>query len=64
MLTTHKDDPLRRKRFRISSRRRAVSKPLEAHMTQQTDRSNRFVLALVAILGAFLAIVGWYRLLA
>jgi hypothetical protein len=33
-------------------------------MTQQTDRSNRFVLALVAILGAFLAIVGWYRFLA
>jgi hypothetical protein len=33
-------------------------------MTQQTDRSNRFVLALVAILGAFLAIVAWYRLLA
>ena len=30
---------------------------------QQTDRSNRFVLALVAILGAFLAIVGWYRFL-
>jgi hypothetical protein len=33
-------------------------------MTQQTDRSNRFVLALVAILGAFLAIIGWYRFLA
>jgi hypothetical protein len=31
---------------------------------QQTDRSNRFVLALLAILGAFLAIVGWYRFVA
>jgi hypothetical protein len=30
-------------------------------MIPQTDRSNRFVLALLAILGAFLAIVGWYR---
>jgi hypothetical protein len=27
----------------------------------QTDRSNRFVLALLAVLGAFLVIVGWYR---
>ena len=30
-------------------------------MMQQTDRSNRFVLALLAVLGAFLLIVGWYR---
>ena len=30
-------------------------------MTQQTDRTNRFVLALLAILGACLAIYGWYR---
>ena len=30
----------------------------------QTDGSNRFVLALLAVLGAVLAIVGWYRFLA
>jgi hypothetical protein len=30
-------------------------------MMQQTARSNRFVLALLAVLGAFLLIVGWYR---
>jgi len=30
----------------------------------QTDTSNRFVLALLAALGAALAIVGWYRFLA
>ena len=32
-------------------------------MVPQTDRSNRFVLALSAILGAVLAVVGWYRFL-
>ena len=26
-----------------------------------TDTSNRFVLALLAVVGAVLAIVGWYR---
>ena len=31
---------------------------------QQTDTSNRFVLALLAALGAALAIVGWYLFLA
>jgi hypothetical protein len=30
----------------------------------QTDKSNRFVLALLAVVGAVLAIVGWYRFLA
>jgi len=30
----------------------------------QTETSNRFVLAMLAILGAVLAIVGWYRFLA
>jgi len=30
----------------------------------QTETSNRFVLAMLAILGAILAIVGWYRFLA
>lgn len=29
-----------------------------------TDLSNRFVLAMLAILGALLAIVGWYSFLA
>jgi hypothetical protein len=29
----------------------------------KTDTSNRFVLALLAALGAVLAIVGWYRFL-
>jgi hypothetical protein len=33
---------------------------LEAQMPQ-SDKSNRFVLALLAILGACLAIVGWIR---
>ena len=32
-------------------------------MTNTTDTSNRFVLALLAVLGAVLAIVGWYRFL-
>ena len=35
---------------------------MEDAMTQ-TDTSNRFVLALLAALGAVLAIVGWYRVL-
>jgi hypothetical protein len=30
---------------------------------QQPDKSNRFVLAVLAILGACLAIVGWYSFL-
>jgi hypothetical protein len=30
----------------------------------QTETSNRFVLAMLAIVGAILAIVGWYRFLA
>ena len=29
----------------------------------QTETSNRFVLAMLAILGAVLALVGWYRYL-
>jgi len=29
----------------------------------QIDTSNRFVLAMLAILGAVLALVGWYRYL-
>ena len=29
-----------------------------------TDKSNRFVLALLAAVGAVLAIVGWYRFFA
>jgi hypothetical protein len=33
-------------------------------MAQTADKSNRFVLALLAVLGAVLAIVGWYRFLA
>ena len=33
------------------------------HM-EQTDTSNRFVLGLLAVLGAVLAIVGWFRFLA
>ena len=31
---------------------------------EQTDTSNRFVLGLLAVLGAVLAIVGWFRFLA
>jgi hypothetical protein len=27
----------------------------------QTDTSNRFILALLAVVGAVLAVVGWYR---
>ena len=27
----------------------------------QTEKANRFVLAMLAALGAILAIVGWYR---
>lgn len=30
-------------------------------MIQQTDRTNRFVLGLLVVLGAILAVVGWYR---
>lgn len=30
----------------------------------QTDTANRFVLAMLAVLGAVLALVGWYRFLA
>ena len=30
----------------------------------QTDTSNRFVLALLAVLGVVLAIVGWYNFVA
>ena len=30
-------------------------------MAVESDRSNRFVLALLAVLGAFLAVLGWYR---
>jgi hypothetical protein len=29
----------------------------------QTDSSNRFILALLAVVGAVLAIVAWYRFL-
>jgi hypothetical protein len=32
-------------------------------MGAPTDRTNRFVLAVLAILGAVLGIVGWYRYL-
>lgn len=32
-------------------------------MLQQSDRSNRFVLAMLAALGAVLAAVGWYAFL-
>ena len=31
---------------------------------QHIDRISRFVLALLAVVGAFLAIVGWYRVAA
>jgi hypothetical protein len=34
---------------------------IERRIMTQTDRSNRFVLALLAVLGAFLLIIGWYR---
>ena len=30
----------------------------------QTDTSNRFVLAMLAVLGVVLAIVGWYNFVA
>ena len=33
-------------------------------MAQTTDKSNRFVLAMLAILGAVVAVYCWYRLLA
>jgi hypothetical protein len=33
-------------------------------MIQSPDKSNRLVLAMLAILGACLAFVGWYRYLA
>ena len=33
-------------------------------MTQTTERSNRFVLAMLAILGAVVAVYCWYRFLA
>ena len=33
-------------------------------MTQTTDKSNRFVLAMLAILGAVVAVFVWYRFLA
>ena len=32
-------------------------------MLQQIDRTDMFVRALLAVLGAALAIVGWYRFL-
>ena len=32
-------------------------------MIPQSDTSNRFVLAMLAVLGAVLAIVGWYSFL-
>jgi len=32
-------------------------------MVQSPDRSNRFVLAMLAILGACLAVAGWYYFL-
>ena len=33
-------------------------------MAQATDKSNRFVLAMLAILGAVVAVYAWYRFLA
>ena len=33
-------------------------------MAAEPDRSNRFVLALLAVLGAFLAVFGWYQYVA
>jgi hypothetical protein len=33
-------------------------------MAAETDRSNRFVLALLAVLGACLAVFGWYQYIA
>lgn len=33
-------------------------------MTQTTERSNRFVLAMLAILGAVVAVYCWYRFVA
>ena len=33
-------------------------------LMKETDGVNRFVLAMLAILGAFLAVVGWYRFIA
>ena len=32
-------------------------------MLQQADRTNAFVLTLLAILGVLLAVVGWFRYL-